>query len=76
MATPSDNSAPGPEDQPPASGDSVASRPRRSFLRNAGLAALAAGAAASLPQVEARLPPKGAGAKTPSPQAETGGMGT
>jgi len=76
MATPSDNSAPGPEDQPPASGDSVASRPRRSFLRNAGLAALAAGAAASLPQVEARQPPKGAGAKTPSPQAETGGMGT
>jgi nitrile hydratase len=66
----------GPEDQPPASGDAVASRPRRSFLRNAGLAALAAGAAASLPQVEARQLTKGTGDKSPSSQAEAGGMGT
>jgi nitrile hydratase len=76
MATPSDSTTQGPEDQPPTPDNSGASRPRRAFLRNAGLAALAAGTAASLPQVEARQLTKGAGDKSPAPQADPPGIGT
>jgi len=73
--SPESNNKPAPGAPGPAENETVASRARRSFLRNAGLAALAAGSAASLPRVEARQASGESQGKSPIPPEDGSGMG-
>ncbi|GDX75841.1 hypothetical protein LBMAG41_09170 [Cyanobium sp.] len=75
MTTSPDNSSHDHETGSTADNDSVTSKPRRSFLRNTALAALAAGTAASLPKVEARQAASETNNKLHSPPAENLGIG-
>lgn len=72
---PENNTSPSPEAPDSGESENVASRARRSFLRNAGLAALAAGSAASLPRLEARQAAGEPKVTPPVPSEEGSGMG-
>lgn len=76
MATHPDENIHRPEAEGAEDDTGVTNRPRRSFLRNAGLAALAAGsAAASLPKADARQTTGASPGKPPSAAEQTAGLG-
>jgi nitrile hydratase len=64
-----------PSDTPAEPEKATKGHPRRAFLRSSGLAALAAGAAASLPQVQAKQASPSAKPRPASPESEAPGEG-